>query len=322
MSSFARRLSRVTSPAPLLPSAWPDDTNTGWRPTGTTLSPTGATTGLRAGNIGWQWQGIDIKVTQDNAVIDGIDIQGVVNTSNGFYKNMTVRNSWIRGDGVYDGTTLITVGEGCLLEDTEVGGGVDGATFNKAIGPRVSGASGAIAIMRRVNSHHLLSGARPGGDALVEDCYLHLMPMGDPVQLDATGGVSTTEHSGGIMIENGFNNTLRHNTIEGGNSAGLFVQDYDQSLPGIGNLLIDHNRFVCNIRNGQAPTWGVSVENKFIKGPVTANNNVFTRNWEAGPMLLPESTTDHPLTINHSGNIFEDDNSSVDAVTEYHPFQF
>jgi hypothetical protein len=286
--------------------AFPDASCTGWQHTGVTLTkvPSQATSGN-----GWVWDsGGYVRLTATNVTVSGLDIDGSVIGKDG----MTIKNSYIRCTGEH--SWCLTLGTGSTVVDTEIGGGANGTTWQDAVAVYASGTVTAPDTILRVNIHHTIHGPHIDGNTLMADAYCHDVPMSDPVTKQ-DGSISTSDHTECIFISTGHNITIRHNTfgINCGNSACLFVQDYDNDAQGVGELHIEYNKFLANSRNGSEPSYGASVENKDIKGNVYVQNNVFSKSpWTVGPMNVPASWS----TVN--GNTYTD-GSSADAAAIFGP---
>lgn len=182
MSSFARKVMRAAIDLPsggFIPNAittphlagYPDETNTGV-PSGVSLTSSGS-----------------ITVTQNGAIIQGLDISGqiVINAD-----NVTIRNCRITSGDYYP----IDYGRtGLLVEDTEI----IGLSYTVTAGISFDSYTA-----RRVNIHGTADGLKANANVLIEDCYIH----------DLIYDAAHDTHNDGVQTTGGSSVTLRHNTIK------------------------------------------------------------------------------------------------------------
>ncbi len=215
---------------------------------------------------------------QDGVTLSGLDIDGSLHSS---VSGLTVLDTRIRCTG--EQSWCVSLGSASTVRDSEIGGGRDGHTFGPAIGLLSGRYNGTIApnAIARVNIHHTLHGMRVDGDTTVQDSYIHDLPMGDAPFQDA--------HTDAIMSTAGGNNVIRHNTLQGGNNCEVFVQWQEGNEP-IGAYEVQDNQFLAVTRNGQQPTFGVCMEDRGIKGPLSVIDNTFSRGWQVGPIESPPGT--------------------------------
>jgi hypothetical protein len=229
-------------------------------------------------------------------VINGYDIPGAV-YNNSF--NFTLSNSWVRCAG--EGSWCVDMGDSSsLVTDTEIGGGSTGTYRTAAIGI-LAGGSGTNRVVR-TDIHHLMHGIRLDGNITLQDSWIHDLPLGDASWDYYSKTYKTDLHSDSTMTQRGIP-VVRHNTLEGGNTAAFFVQpDVGDSSARVTGVTVDGNNFVSVARNGQMPTWGVLIESQGgrTSGTIKVTNNVFSKtNWEGGPMSIQV-----PATV--SGNTYTD----------------
>jgi hypothetical protein len=229
---------------------------------------------VRSG-AGWHWNGTAVVIDANNVHLNALDIYGAVHNT---HSGLVVTRSRIRC--VYERSWCITMGQGSLLMQSEVGGGANLRTIVPAMGVLSGDYRAAIATNRiaYTNIHHTVHGMRIDGNTVVDFSHIWGMPMGDP-------GFTTT-HSDAIMCTAGNNVYVHHNVIETGNTSTFFVQ-WETGNVGISNYLVESNRFVAVTKHGQQSSYGVMIENLGIKGPVTVRNNLFTHGWQVGPILVP-----------------------------------
>ncbi len=171
--------------------AFPDENCTGWQHTGVTLQ---TVPGQKTSGTGWNWEGSPfnyVKITGNNAVVDGVDITGCVYIDVGV-TTATIKNSRITGNCNYmirlaNANTPINL----TVMDTEIVGGavqMQGAGYT----------------WLRVNAHGFSGkAAMTGSNATVEDSYIHDPTCTPP---DHQSGIGTNGGSTGVV--------LRHNTVD------------------------------------------------------------------------------------------------------------
>ncbi len=168
------------------PSAcgYPDETNTGV-PAGTTLTPSGS-----------------LEVTQDNAVISGLEIDGGIDI---MASNVTIRNVKVTQGG--EGDFIISIRPGAqntLIEDSTIAG-LDNGTNGVAMG--IFDMSGQGTTLRRNNLYYCaecINGTSPD----IEDNYIHDLAFW-------TSASEGPTHNEDIYFPCGGNGnvTIRHNTM-------------------------------------------------------------------------------------------------------------
>lgn len=294
---------------PPIPS-YPDENCTGWRHTGVTLKrvPQDITTAAQAGgaNIGWNWTNGYLNIFSANAIIEGIEVDGVVYNNNdsgvnNYFPGVTIRNSHIRGTGAIDGW-CVELGPGATVTDTEIGGGSNGSTWVGCIGILVGNYSKSVAqsTITRANIHDTEHGMRIDGNATVQDSYIHEFLMNDP-----------SNHTDGIMITAGGNINIIHNRISHGNTSTFFVQ-WQTGNVNIGNMNIEDTYFEGIVDpTGTVSSYGVDIENKGITGKITVKNNVFTQQntWgnrgnTAAAVLIPQAIGTSAMGV-VCGNVYK-----------------
>lgn len=170
---------------------FPDANCTGWQHTGVTLQ---TVPGQKTSGTGWNWEGSPfnyVKITGNNAVVDGVDINGCVYVDVGV-TTAIIKNSRITGNCNYmirlaNPNTPINL----TVVDTEIVGGavqMQGAGYT----------------WLRVNAHDFSGkAAMTGSNATVEDSYIHDPTCAPP---DHQSGIGTNGGSTGVV--------LRHNTVD------------------------------------------------------------------------------------------------------------
>lgn len=121
--------------------------------------PDASTTGVPEG-VELEERG-PLVVTEDGAVVDGLDIRGTVRVA---ADDVTIRNSRIRGDGRY-AIEVESGYDGLLVEDVEI----DGTDIESAA------VCCSNYTLRRVDIHDVTEGPRAGSNVTIEDSYIHHM---------------------------------------------------------------------------------------------------------------------------------------------------
>ncbi|MGO4706494.1 right-handed parallel beta-helix repeat-containing protein [Microvirga sp. 2MCAF38] len=193
--AFAQTAAQSGSPSP--PSGFPDATNTGV-PAGTKLTPSGALT-----------------ISTPGAVIDGLDIKGVVTIN---ASNVTLQNSRI---AAANWTVIDIRGSGATIQNCEIDG---------LAAEGVRGISGAGTFLRN-NIHNVEDGIYvAGSQTLIQDNYIH------DLKSDWSG-----PHYDGIQIDGNVSNvTIRHNTVinDHDNTSAIMIDNY---FGPITNITVDNN---------------------------------------------------------------------------------
>jgi hypothetical protein len=199
--------------------AMPDASCTGWQHTGVTLK---AVPGQVTSGTGWEWDsGLNyLKIYGNNAVLDGLDVNGCVYIDNTVVHTATVKRSRVTASCPYmfryenfEASTAMTI------QDTELIGAplqMKGNGFH----------------WLRVNSHGFSGkAAMSGSDSIVEDSWIHDQVCNPP---DHQSGLGTNGGASNIII--------RHNNVDltpsectsGG------ISNYDD-FGAFHNLLIEKN---------------------------------------------------------------------------------
>ncbi|MCC2334335.1 right-handed parallel beta-helix repeat-containing protein [Cellulomonas wangsupingiae] len=255
-----------TSPAPEVTPPGPGNTGV---PAGTKLT-------VREG---------DLMVDTPNAVIDSMEIRGIVRVRT---TGVVIKNSLITGRRLDSSLSLIYVNPGAsvTVEDSEL--------YAKDETPHVRGIIGSNFTLRRVNMHHVIDHmAITGDNVLVESSWLHdnLYYEQDPYYN------GTPTHDDNAQIAVGSNITFRGNTLEGTHNAAIQVT---QDRGAVSNLTLEGNWIsngACSVNLAQNK-WG-PVKN------VVLTNNVFTRTQKYDGCAI---IADYPTVpeVRLSGNTWPD----------------
>jgi hypothetical protein len=256
-----------------------------------------------------------VTVTGNNAVLSDLDINGSVQGASR-YDGLKITDTRIRCVG--EESWCLALGNNSTVTDTDIGGLANGTSFSYAAGIWSGPSDNARNVIQRVNAHHLTRAIELNGNTDVLDNYLHDFPMGDPVYRASCSCMYDGAHSSNMFISKGWHILIRHNSFSYGNSANVFVQDYNNDAAGVGDITFDHNLFTALTHLGQKSAYGIGFENKDVKGPVVVTNNVFSKSgWNAAPAELPKNAAT-PRTVTSSGNVFTD-GTSAEASFLYKP---
>jgi Right handed beta helix region len=241
----------TTVPAAPRTAEFPGPSNTGV-PSGTRLRPSGT-----------------VKVTQEGAVIDGLDITGTLEI---WADDVTVRRTRVRSDGAKNWVVAwIEAGRtGVVIEDCEIDGlGAAGWPEGGAIGIQGEGVT-----IRRCDIHHVGDGMKSGSNVVFEDNWVH--------DLEAAG----EPHYDGFQFDGGGENiTIRHNTISIPDQTGAV--NLGNTFGPVANVVVDGNLL-------SGGTYTVYVDGQFTSEPFTrisVTNNRF--GWHTyGHALVRDTTLD------------------------------
>ena len=183
-------------PAPAAP-AYPDASTTGVQD-GVSLSPSGS-----------------ITVTQDGAVIEGLDVSGriVVRAD-----DVTIRNVRVSSNASH---LIRNYGKNLLIEDVTLVGEQPcsaGIAFNNYTA-------------RRVDVSGCADGLKANGNVVVEDSYIH----------DLRKWAGT--HNDGIQSTGGSNMVIRNNTIEGAFRDSVSAIKFTSEFNHLSDVTIEGNQF-------------------------------------------------------------------------------
>ena len=223
----------------------------------------------------------DLKITQNNTVIDSMEIRGLVRIE---AKNVLIKNSRITGRLLNSPLSLIYVNGpnySVTVQDSEL--------YAKHPSPYISGIIGWNFTLERVNIHNVIDQVHVIGDnVLVKDSWLHsnLHYKDDPFHSDGS-------HDDNIQIQQGNNIRIIHNTLTSSHTASVIVT---QDTGVVSNLLIEKN----HISNGACSLNLAEKSRGTLKGFVL-RDNVFTRTQVyAGCAALVDSTSVPLLSLSNN----------------------
>ena len=214
-----------------------------------------------------------IVVEEDGAVIEGLDIEGMITV---LADNVTIRNVRLRSGDYYPIRYFDEDNVGLVVEDSEIegiGGDVTAAISFKNY------------TARRLNIHGSADGLKADSNVLVEDCWIHDLSNGEG------------EHNDGVQSTGGAGVTLRHNDISGASNAA--VQTGDE-----GGATVDLT-LECNWFFGGG--WTLNIRGAGETAPMNTKivNNRFGRDAGYGPWTLDDPA---PTIF---GNVYDDDDEPI-----------
>ncbi len=276
-------------------AAWPDDTNTGYAPTGVTLHT--CSTSVTAGNIydSCQFNG-DINITgacKNSVTITRGLIKGAVNVKGPNGYEYTPGNLTPNANCDETGVTIsdTTIDCGCMSQGvTDSPAAVSGLNFT----------------LLRVNMYNSAHGVAPDQHMKVQDTYIHGL------------GGNTEAHKDGFYIGDGDHMVIRHNNIEcndgpvaGCTSAVAILNDFSN----ITYLTLDNN--LLNTIGSYCFYGGGGPQKSFTNNTnIVVTNNHFGRKWHTncgayGPVTYFDSSgTGNVWT----GNVWDDTGALVPAM--------
>ncbi len=184
-------------------TGFPDASNTGWAPTGVTLTPhSGA-----------------LNITVASSVVDSLDVAGnVVISAN----NVTLKRSRVTSNSGY--VVYTSPGHtGTVIQDCEINGvGANNSGNN--------GVAGGSTTVLRCNIYNVENGISPQSNGwLIQDNYIHsLLASGSP-------------HYDGIQVDGGMSNIdIEHNTVinDYGQTSAVMLDNYFGPLS---NVTVNNN---------------------------------------------------------------------------------
>ncbi len=187
----------VTEPPAPTAAAYPDASTTGVRD-GVTLSPSGS-----------------ITVTQDGAVVEGLDITGRIDVR---ADDVTIRNVRVSSSASH---LIRNHGKNLLVEDVTLVGQQ----------PCSAGIAFTNYTARRVDVSGCADGMKANGNVVIEDSYIH----------DLRKWPGT--HNDGIQSTGGSNMVIRNNTIEGAFRDSVSAIKFTSEFNHLSDVTIEGNKF-------------------------------------------------------------------------------
>lgn len=233
----------------------PGPTTTGV-PAGTVLKPSGS-----------------IKVEQDGAVIEDLDITGEITV---LANDVTIRRVRITSGDYYPIRYFDNDNRGLVVEDSEIIG---------TSGDVTSAIAFAHYTARRLNIHGGADGLKADSDVLIEDCWIH----------DLSNGPD--EHNDGVQSTGGKGVTIRHNVISGASNACVQTGDEGGATE---DLTIE-----CNWLSGG----GYSLNIRGTGATVPKNTKVIDNRFGRDHVYGPWTIDDPNPTV--TGNVYDDDGTPI-----------
>ena len=214
-----------------------------------------------------------IKVTQNGAVVENLDIAGEVQV---LANDVTIRKVRITSGDYYPIRYFDNKNTGLVVEDSEIIGTSTDVT---------SAISFANYTARRLNIHGGADGFKADENVVIEDCWIHDLANADG------------QHNDGVQSTGGKGVTIRHNSISGASNACVQTGDEGAATE---DLTVD-----CNWLSGGGYTLNIRGTGATRPKNTRITNNRFTRDSAYGPW-----TIDDPAPI-ITGNVWDDDGSPI-----------
>jgi hypothetical protein len=233
----------------------PGPTNTGV-PAGTKLTASGP-----------------IKVTQNGAVIENLDIAGEIQV---LANDVTIRKVRITSGDYYPIRYFDNDNTGLVVEDSEIVGTSTDVTSAIAFANYTA---------RRLNIHGGADGLKADANVVIEDCWIHDLANADG------------QHNDGVQSTGGKGVTIRHNAISGASNACVQTGDEGAATE---DLTVE-----CNWLSGGG--YSLNIRGTGATRPKNTRiiDNRFARDSGYGPWTIDDPTP----TI--TGNVWDDDGSPI-----------
>ena len=235
------------------PRPGPDNTGV---PAGVELTPSGS-----------------ITVEEDGAVIEGLDIEGMVTI---LADDVTIRNCRIRSSDYYPIRYFDEGNTGLVVEDSEIEGLSEDVTAAISFENYTA---------RRLNVHGSADGFKANANVLIEDCWVHDL------------GNYPEQHNDGVQSTGGRGVTIRHSDLSGASNAA--VQTGDEGVA-TEDLLIE-----CSWLSGGGYTLNIRGSGDTVPRNTRILNNRFARDSAYGPWTLDDPD---PTVL---GNVWDDDGEPI-----------
>jgi hypothetical protein len=214
-----------------------------------------------------------IRVTDDGAVVEDLDISGTITV---LADDVTIRRVRITTGDYYPIRYFDDGNVGLVVEDSEIIGTSGNVT--SAIAFRNYTA-------RRLNIHGGADGLKADANVLIEDCWIHDLSNGNG------------EHNDGVQSTGGRGVTIRHNDISGASNA--CVQTGDE------NAATEDLTIECNWLSGGGYTLNIRGVGGTRPRNTTVVDNRFGRDAAYGPWVIDDPNP----TIR--GNVYDDDGEPI-----------
>ncbi|WP_327005620.1 hypothetical protein OHA72_63490 [Dactylosporangium sp. NBC_01737] len=255
--------------------------------------PAAGNTGVIAGTTLTVLNG-DQTLATDNAVVANADIRGYVRITG---KNVTLRNSIVRGGAARCSAAVVQVEGSAVIEDVEIAPASPNACLD--------GVWAAATTLTRVNIHGTVDGVKAGNDVTVQDSWIHDLTF---YRSGAPGGGETVNDA--VDTRGKRRITLRHNVLYPGANANAAYQ-VTQEGGASGDIRVESNwldggHCVLNFAHrggGPTPMTGIAVVNNRF-----GRNSMFVC-----PILISTQTS---LSAN-SGNVWDDTGAAIPAPDKH-----
>jgi hypothetical protein len=214
-----------------------------------------------------------IKVTQNGAVVELLDIKGEITV---LANNVTIRKVRITSGGYYPIRYFDNNNTGLVVEDSEIIG---------TSGKVTSAIAFANYTARRLNIHGSSDGLKADSNVLVEDCWIHDLSNGP------------TEHNDGVQSTGGKGVTIRHSVLQGASNAA--VQTGDE------NGRTEDLTIMCSWLYGGGYTLNIRGTGTTKPKNTKIINNRFGRDAAYGPWVIDDPAP----TV--TGNVYDDNNQPI-----------
>ncbi|MEV4515878.1 hypothetical protein AB0K00_43845 [Dactylosporangium sp. NPDC049525] len=249
--------------------------------------PAAGNTGVIAGTTLTVLDG-DQTLSTDNAVVANADIRGYVRITG---KNVTLRNSIVRGGAARCSAAVIQVEGSAVIEDVEIAPANPNACLD--------GVWAAATTLSRVNIHGTVDGVKAGNDVIVQDSWIHDLTY---YRTGAPGGGETINDA--VDTRGKRRITLRHNVLYPGADANAAYQ-VTQEGGASGDIRVENNwldggHCVLNFAHrggGPTPMTGIAV----------VNNRFGRHSMFVCPILISTQST---LSAS-SGNVWDDTGAAI-----------
>jgi hypothetical protein len=255
--------------------------------------PAAGNTGVIAGTTLTVLTG-DQVFAADNAVIADRDIRGYVRITG---RNVTIRNSIVRGGAARCSAAVIQVEGSAVIEDVEIAPASPNACLD--------GVWATATTLSRVNIHGTVDGVRAGNDVIIQNSWIHDLAF---YRSGAPGGGQTVNDA--VETRGKRRVTLRHNVLHpgtGANAAYQVTQEGGASgdIRVEGNWLDGGNCVLNFAHRGGGPT---------PMGGIAVVNNRFGRTSKfVCPILISTQTN----LSGNSGNVWDDTGAAIPAPDKH-----
>jgi hypothetical protein len=214
-----------------------------------------------------------IKVTQNGAVIENLDIAGEIQV---LANDVVIRKVRITSGDYYPIRYFDNKNTGLVVEDSEIIGTSTDVTSAIAFANYTA---------RRLNIHGGADGLKADENVLIEDCWIHDLANADG------------QHNDGVQSTGGKGVTIRHNAISGASNACVQTGDEGAATE---DLTVE-----CNWLSGGG--YSLNIRGTGATRPKNTRiiDNRFARDSGYGPWTIDDPTP----TI--TGNVWDDDGSPI-----------